>query len=83
MLEITKGSRDFTKDELKTAEVMQRRDNRSNNFRWFVAGVTILGLGICWIRNKYGKTPLIEVHQGPEKKPNTKPKKENKEGEKK
>lgn len=81
MLEFTKGSRDFTKEELRTAEDMQRRDNRSSNFRWIVAGSTILVLGICWIRNKYGKTPLIEIHQTEKKEKTTK--KKEKEGEKK
>lgn len=81
MLKITKDSGDFTKEELRTAEDMQRRDNRSSNFRWIVASSTILIIGICWIRNKYGKTPLIKIHQT-EKKEKTAKKKE-KEGEKK
>lgn len=82
--EFNADHRPATREELATIEKIQKRDNRSVNFRWFVAGATILGLGICYVRNKYGKAPLIEIHQDEKKKTATKQKKEEKkEGEKK
>ena len=69
--EFNADHRPATREELATIEKIQKRDNRSVNFRWFVAGATILGLGICYVRNKYGKAPLIEIHQTEKKEKNS------------
>ena len=69
MLEIAKGSKDFTRDELDAAKEMNENDNRTSRIKWYAACATILGLGICWIRNKYGKkSPVKKKEEEPEKK---------------
>lgn len=51
----------YTTEELAMIDKTTKRVCRSGNFRWLVAGFTVLTLGICYIRNKYGKP--IEPHQ--------------------
>ena len=56
----------LTQEQLEVISQIQKRDNRSTNFRWLIAGFVILGLGICWINNKYGKSQ-IQQHKEEEK----------------
>lgn len=57
----------LTREQLEVISQIQKRENRSTNFRWLIAGFVILGLGICWIDSKYGKSQ-IQQHKE-EKKP--------------
>ena len=76
MIYVSKGGRDFTDNELRAAQKMNRDDNRSRNFRWVVAGLTILCLSICRIKNKYGKSKVEKHQEGIEKKKKTTKKKD-------
>lgn len=65
MVEFNRNGHPLSREELEAIKGIQTRENKSQNFRWIIAGVTILSLGICYIRNKYGKSPLIEIHSKP------------------
>ena len=48
----------LTMEECRTALKINRQNNRSANFRWTAAWIILGGLGLCYIRNKYGKSPV-------------------------
>lgn len=80
MIDIKRGQ-GYSKEELAAFLKASRMDNRSRNFRWTLAlliGGSLIGYKIY---KKYEKSPIESHKEG--KQAATKPKKENKEGEKK
>ena len=76
-----KRGQGYTNEELATITKVTRMDNRSRNFRWTLAlliGGALIGYNIY---KKHEKSPIESHKEG--KQAATKPKKENKDGEKK
>ena len=78
MIDIKRGQ-GYSNEELATITEVTRMDNRSRNYRWTAALITIALLVGYRTYKKHEKSP-IEVHKEGKQ---TKPKKENKESEKK
>ena len=74
-----KRGQGYTNEELATITKVTRMDNRSRNYRWTAALITIALLVGYRTYKKYEKSP-IEVHKDGKQ---TKPKKEDKENESK
>jgi hypothetical protein len=80
MIEIKRGQ-GYSNEELAAFLKASRMDNRSRNFRWALAFLFGSALIFYNIYKKHEKSPIEPHKEG--KQAATKPRKENKEGEKK